>query len=204
MNTFTIRTAVAVASAFFTTAAHAVVVGDQLVANTTMSAYTVTPGSGYRVPDSWACTNFPRFNRRCSYRDTRLGIVSSKPGSTPSTLQAAPVNPTWWQTITVPVAGLYDVRAVANKLQSNTTVTEVANQALVIKAAGVEVLSVPDSAMSPGPVGVHGPSVTMNQLVRLNAGSNTLSIGLRYSANTNYYAGYTFFVDKLTVRYVSP
>ncbi|MBA4283905.1 MAG: hypothetical protein C0434_00030 [Xanthomonadaceae bacterium] len=204
MNTFTIRAAAAVASVLCATAAHAVVVGDQLVANPTMSAYTVTPGSGYRVPDNWACTNFPRFNRRCSYLDTRLGILSRKPGNTPSSRQAAPVNPTWWQTITVPVAGLYDVEAVANKLRGSTNFFEVANQAIVITVAGVEVLSVPDSAMGSGPVGTHGPSVTINKLARLKAGSNTLSIGLRYPANPDSYAGYTFFVDTLSIRYVSP
>jgi|JI6StandDraft_1071083.scaffolds.fasta_scaffold235064_1 hypothetical protein len=180
------------------------IVGDQIISNNMMDAYTIVPGPNYKVPDAWKCTNYPAKNRRCIYTGTRLGISSSKPGNTPTSLMASPVNPTWWQTVNVPATGTYQVRLVANTYMPNYSSSEVSGQALIVKVGTNVVLSQPFTGMPTAPIGTHATPVTATANVQLTAGSSLVSIGLLKPANISYYGGYTFYIDELSMTYIAP
>lgn len=178
--------------------------GDQIISNNQMDSYTVVSGPGYKVPDAWKCTNYPAKNRRCGYTGTKLGLYSTQPGSTVTSVAVSPVNPTWWQTINVPADGTYQLSMRANTYLPNMSASEVSGQALIVKVGTTTIHTQPFQGMPLAGVGIHAPSVSSSVKVALKSGVNTLSIGLLKPYNPGYYGGYWLYVDELSLTYVGP
>lgn len=156
-----------------------------------------TGGVLYRQPTEWNCTNYPRFNKACSYnyQTGTASILSASAGTTLASRQAWPVNPQWWQAVQVPIAGTYNLTVKVTKSVQATNTAEAACQAVVVKDGLTPLLSVPHANLQ---VGVETPLTTTVHFT--TAGVHYVYLGL--ACRTLYGAyGYRYDFNEVTLTY---
>jgi hypothetical protein len=174
--------------------------GDDLMQNGGFDQYIETKDVKgqvlYRQPLAWGCTNYPRINRRCSYNPVAgtAAILSATPGNTVSSRQAYPVNPTWWQTVQVPVAGTYQLTVDVTKMVQASNTQESARQTVLIKDGLTPLLTIPHASLAVGQT----RSVTVP--VTLTAGTHYLYVGLGVALQYGAY-GYRYDFSKVSLVY---
>lgn len=163
------------------------------MANYSFDDYTVTLGSNHKVPNDWACTNYPRQSAVCLYSPGAVSILSAPYKPTLPARYAYPASPKWWQQVNISESGTYYVTATMLKTAPANYSSERGLQAVTLADGLTQIMHVPHADLVPG------VEKTVTVEVPMSAGLHLIQFG---TATRNSYGtfGYLYSLTSLSIQ----